>query len=343
MVQISSLHHTGCISFWCRYNKNQSGLYWSPRSEFMKFRNIGLFAAVLLVSLSGLAQMPPNPTHLSSSLPADAPPKPNLQTTGNFAVIQRKFDIFAWQEFVALNWPPGSPGQPGPGTIGKSLTGDNSTVWETYMASSQVFQPGAAPPAPWGTTQPIPSFCPAVPPALPGKVTKILPLIAKGDIQDEFTEPFTVSPLIDVNGKYTRYEIRMNQVEFAKILQGSADSPAPAQPWYVPANQVAPISFPAGVYQTDQIGSVEVKAAWRQISQSQASRYHTAWAYITYAPGSNNLNTKCSGPFLMVLVGLHIISMTASAPQWIWATFEHLDNDPSAPAIGHYSYYNNPK
>ncbi|HTD21992.1 MAG TPA: hypothetical protein VK738_05025 [Terriglobales bacterium] len=35
----------------------------------MKFRNIGLFAAVLLVSLSGLAQMPPNPTRLSSSLP----------------------------------------------------------------------------------------------------------------------------------------------------------------------------------------------------------------------------------------------------------------------------------
>lgn len=309
----------------------------------MKFRNIGLFAAVLLLSLPGVAQMPPNPTHLSSSLPADAPPKPNLQTTGNFAVIQRKFDIFAWQEFVALNWPPGKPGQPGPGTIGKSPSGDNSTVWETYMAASQVFQPGAAPPKPWGTTQPIPSFCPPPPAELKGKIGKVLPLIAKGDIQDEFTEAFTVSPLIDVNGKYTRYEIRMNQVEFNKILQGSSDSPAPAKPWYVPANQVAPISFPAGVYQTDQIGSVEVKAAWRQISQSQASRYHVAWAYITYAPDSNGTNTKCAGPFRMGLVGLHIIHKTASAPQWIWATFEHLDNDPSTPSVGRYSYYNNPK
>jgi hypothetical protein len=124
----------------------------------MKLRNLGLFAAVLIVSLFGLAQMPPNPTTLSSSLPADAPPKPNLSTTGNFAVIQRKFDIFAWQEFVALNWPPGKPGQPGPGTIGKSASGDNSTVWESYMAASQVFQPGAAPPPPWGTTQSIPSY-----------------------------------------------------------------------------------------------------------------------------------------------------------------------------------------
>jgi hypothetical protein len=305
----------------------------------MKSRTIGLCAA-LLMSLSGFAQMPPNPTSLSSSLPADAPPKPNLSTTGNFAVIQRKFDIFAWQEFVALNWPPASAGQPAPGPIGK--TGDNPTVWETYMADSQVFQPGAAAPSPWGTPQPIPSFCPVPPAALKGKIGKVLALVAKGDVQDEFMEAFTMSPLIDVNGKYTRYEIRMNQVEFNKILQGSSDAP-PAKPWYIPANQVAPISFPAGVYQTDQIGSVEVKAAWRQISQSQASRYHTAWAYITYAPGSDHLNSKCAGPFLMGLVGLHIIHKTASAPQWVWATFEHRDNAPSHPFGTHYSYYNNPK
>jgi len=308
----------------------------------MRSRTGRLFAAVILLSLPGLAQMPPNPTSLSSSMPADAPPKPAF-VNFNFAEVQRKFDIFAWQEFVALNWPPGKPGQPGPGTIGKSVTGDNSTVWETYMADSQVFQPGAAPPAPWGTPQKIPSFCPVIPTALKGKVHTILPLIAKGDVQDEFTEAFTNSPLIDVNGRYTRYEIRMNQVEFNKILQGSADSPAPAKPWYIPANQIAPISFPAGVWQTDQIGAMEVKAAWRQISSSQASRYHTAWAYITYAPGANNMNTKCAGPFLMGLVGLHIIHKTASGPQWIWATFEQVDNAPSAPVIGHYSYYNNPK
>lgn len=308
----------------------------------MKFRNIGLFAAVLLASLSGRTQMPPNPTTLSSTLPADAPPKP-VFSFGNLAEVQRKFDIFAWQEFVALNWPPGKPGQPGPGKIGKSPSGDNSTVWESYMASSQVFQPGAAPPAAWGTPQTIPSFCPAAPAALKGKVGKVLPLIAKGDLQDEFMEAFTNSPLIDVNGKYTRYEIRMNKVEFDKILQGSAPPPAPAKPWYIANNQVPPVSFPAGVYGTDQTGSVEVKAAWRQISQSQAGRYHTAWAYITYAPGSNNENTKCAGPFLMGLVGLHIIHKTQSAPQWLWATFEQVDNAPSSAVTGHYSFFNNPK
>ncbi len=28
------------------------------------------------------------------------------------------------------------------------------------------------------------------------------------------------------------------------------------------------------------------------------------------------------------LVGLHIVTRTVSAPQWIWATFEHVDNAP---------------
>src|SRR5579864_4189692 len=309
----------------------------------MKFRSIVLSFAALLLMLPAPAQMPPNPTHLSSSMPADAPPKPAF-TSGNFVEVQRKFDIFAWQEFVALNWPPGKPGEPGPGTIGRTPSGDNNTVWETYMASSQVFQPGAKPPAPWGTPTPIPSFCPAAPAALQGKVSKVLAMVAKGDIQDEFFEAFTLWPLFDVNGTYTRYEKRMNKVEFDKILQGSANPPAPAKPWYIPANQIPPISFPAGAYQTDQIGAIEVKAAWRQISSSQSHRFHTAWAYITYAPDPNtHLNTKCAGPYLMGLVGLHIAHKTVSSPQWVWATFEQVDNAPSAPAVGNYSYYNDPK
>lgn len=308
----------------------------------MKLKNIVLLAAALVLNLASGAQMPPNPTHLSSSMPADAPPKPVFDF-GNINEVQRKFDIFAWQEFVALNWPPGRPGEPGPGIIGNTPSGDNRAVWETYMAASQVFQPGAKPPSPWGTPEPIPSFCPKPPNNLKGQVVKVLPLIAKGDVQDEFTEAFTTSPLFDVNGKYTRYEIHMNRVEFNKILQGSANPPAPAKPWYVSTNQVPPINFPAGVYQTDQIGAVEVKAAWRMISPSQMARFHTAWAYITYAPDpKTHLNTKCGGPYLMGLVGLHIIHKTASGPQWIWATFEQVDNAPSAPAVGNYSYYNNP-
>jgi hypothetical protein len=214
------------------------------------------------------------------------------------------------------------------------------------MSSSQVFQPGAKPPAPWGTPEPIPSFCPAAPAALKGKVRKVMPLVAKADIQDEFQEAFTPYPLFDVNGTYTRYEIRMNRPEYQKILQGTPGTPAIVRPWYIPANQIAPIVFPAGVYNTNQIGAMEFKAAWRQITDADKSRFHSTYAYITYAPDPNtHLNTKCAGPFLMGLVGLHITHKTASAPQWVWATFEHIDNDPDLNSIKSgqkYSYYNNP-
>lgn len=291
-------------------------------------------------------QLPPNPTKLSSAMPADAPPVPKFDG-GNFIDVQRKFDIFAWQEFVAANWPPGQPGQPGPGTIGNFPGGDNPTVWETYMADSQVFQPGAKPPSPWGTPQPIPSFCPAPPPALKAQVRKVFALVAKSDLQDEFLEAFTPYPLFDVNGNYTRYEIRMNQAEFNQILAGTPGTPGIVRPWYNPANQIAPIVFPAGVYNTNQIGAMEFKAAWRPITDAEKPRYHSSYSYVTYAPDpKTGMNTKCAGPYLMGLVGLHIAHKTTSAPQWVWATFEHVDNDPDAQSTGSgkkYSYYNNPK
>ena len=34
------------------------------------------------------------------------------------------------------------------------------------------------------------------------------------------------------------------------------------------------------------------------------------------------------------LVGLHIAHKTASRPEWIWSTFEQVDNDPDLPAAG---------
>src|SRR5258708_39895811 len=41
----------------------------------------------------------------------------------------------------------------------------------------------------------------------------------------------------------------------------------------------------------------------------------------------------------MALVGLHITQKTPSAPQWIWSTFEHLDNVPGPGAQAPYSFF----
>ena len=46
-------------------------------------------------------------------------------------------------------------------------------------------------------------------------------------------------------------------------------------------------------------------------------------------------------PVTLGLVGLHIVHKTDSEPQWIWSTFEHVNNVPAAadPAGAHYNFY----
>jgi hypothetical protein len=38
------------------------------------------------------------------------------------------------------------------------------------------------------------------------------------------------------------------------------------------------------------------------------------------------------------LVGLHIVQKTASRPQWIWSTFEQIDNVPGGASSGPFTY-----
>ena len=76
-------------------------------------------------------------------------------------------------------------------------------------------------------------------------------------------------------------------------------------------------------------GSVVLKAAWLDLegfSPAQKSRYYSRKVMLKDA-GTG----KCSA-VTMGLVGLHIVQKTASRPQWIWSTFEQVDNVPPARA-----------
>jgi hypothetical protein len=64
---------------------------------------------------------------------------------------------------------------------------------------------------------------------------------------------------------------------------------------------------------------------------------------LVYDKGTDTCSART-----MALVGLHIIHKTASQPQWVWATFEHVDNAPDSAAIGEngsvsgdFTFYNN--
>jgi hypothetical protein len=92
-------------------------------------------------------------------------------------------------------------------------------------------------------------------------------------------------------------------------------------------------------------GGLEIKAAWLSVTDPDNAKWkkYKISTALLYDPSTQD----CSHSTI-ALVGLHIIHKTASQPQWIWATFEHVDNAPDTSSIksdgtveGDYTFYNN--
>ena len=113
---------------------------------------------IIIAALAGLAAAPPPasppPIVLSPMIPGDA----NVTaTTVSIDAFQPDFDVYSWNTFIALNWPPGPNGNADPKkTIGQN--GDNDTVWEHYRDVADIFLAGGAKPTWNGPTQ-IPDAC----------------------------------------------------------------------------------------------------------------------------------------------------------------------------------------
>lgn len=115
-------------------------------------------------------------------------------------------------------------------------------------------------------------------------------------------------PLYDKNGKVVYYNTQYTPNECG--LKQGIDS-----------------GFPANV--------TELKLAWRQITPAEAGRYYTIQATIQGSSGSQQV--------LLGLVGFHLVKNTPNHPEFIWASFEHVDNAPdcdgtSAPPAAGWSF-----
>ncbi len=233
------------------------------------------------------------------------------------------FDNFAWRAFLALNWPArsGADGRGEPDR-GRSLGDPGPRVWETFKSRYELFQVGPdgrpiAPSAyasfagrnPCGdgfdnTTKTLASFVPYA----------------------EFNQPgFAVggflNPLVAQNRTYTRYEIRLNRPEYEAIA---------ASGWSEGRN------LPDAAHPADlPIGSIAVKAAWRILTDADTAavraRYYIVRDANVVDVGKSLAAAKivCSKSDI-ALVGMHIMVKTRYRPQWLWSTFEHVDNVPPA-------------
>lgn len=261
---------------------------------------------------------PNYPVPLSPVIPHDA------DTTGvtSLATARRAFDINSWQTFIALNWPTEKDGKPAP----KISTPKLPPLWTTWKDSYAVFLPDGGKPGPWKSPRILPPAYASMANLMaagPGnirmlfKTQKIEPHTQK---IPEVDQAFSGS-LIDWRGNLVHYEILMNEPEFDFIVANELYN---LDGQVVFSNSGKTLTFPSGnnaVKGEKGIGAIELKLAWKTLDPKKdiTTRYLSMPAYVT----------KADGKFEKVdvgLVGMHIGHKTESSPQWIWSTFEQVDN-----------------
>ena len=276
------------------------------------------------------ASAPACDLRLSPEPPADVPVNPLSVWLGpqGGAGADAMFDCFSWRTFVALNWPaePRHRGQPD--TRRSILDGKGGPrVWQTYLPVYSLFQPGDVD---W---QPPPFNDPGVPDAPgcdAGAGRMIVTLGSKArDVVNETGQAFagTFGTLTDRNGELVWYEVLVNEVEYDYITANGLA----ATPKLTPGGPAGfAVDFPWTA--ADPRNSIEVKSAWKRLCTEPGcepvddrGRYFTTEALIYQGPEQG-----CTGPVELGLVGLHVIVKTFWAPQWVWATFEHVSNAPTA-------------
>ena len=271
---------------------------------------------------------------LCSYLPHDVVTKLMPGYSQLAAAQQRPFDNFSWQSFVALNWPADKDGKPLPDSI--TTHPEAPRVWEFYKTPFEVFDSGRI--HPLGQNE-------------PAKGRRIFRMMSTRSNLDELAKlpvdsflEATGQPLIDRNLNFVLYDIVLNEVESEYIKNNGLQTKAGQQKFKDMGKKV---SFPLGFYKDPMkltggsVGAIEIKTSWRMLDpkKDDLKKYYTVDGDIyidakyTVAGKALHIHSK------MGLVGMHIIQRTTGPyttkggtfPQdWIWSTFEHVENAPLA-------------
>ena len=263
---------------------------------------------------------------LNSGLPCQESVDPDLDPNKtHLENIQRGFDFYSWLTFIALNSPADGSG------IEKSAP-NTKTKWEDMSNFRQlldVMLPGGKAPK-WGDEKIIPAGC---------RSQYKSGMMVIEMIDETFNQPFKTGPLIDQRGNYALFDILMNKQTFDYIEQHGLYS-KPVQ--MSEDRSKLKIDFPAGesreIMQNlvpplagegkDDPGSIILKVSWKILdSKDNKGKFHTVDALVSMQPHDPQSEPPCLRKTLG-LVGFHVMHKTKSRPQWIWTSFEHVDNVP---------------
>jgi hypothetical protein len=242
----------------------------------------------------------------------------------NLPMAQRLFDIFAWRAFAALNSPALPNGQP---DLSRSLgdVGSGPLVWEFWQQPSNIFLPDRAVPkwanSPDHTMDHYKAGWRQTPSVNEGK------------------QAFS-GPLVDQQGHWVHYVSLVNRREFDYFVENGLYF-LEGQEAFSENHQVR---FPVNT-DTDY-GAIEIKLAWKRLSDAEIASHRFLvrdMPVVSYRPScstppdavipahksgnaADNENSRRTPTQTLGLIGMHIAMRTRSSPQWIWATFEQIDN-----------------
>jgi hypothetical protein len=262
--------------------------------------------AVVATCLTVLAMVPaawgqaPTPVINKPQVPAD------VSIPGGFAGNPIAFfDDYSWRAFIAVIWPAWKDHRGKPDT-NQTADGTGPRVFETYKSLAEVFHPDGSMPTAWDQFDP-PQYNPCGVAESWGDMT--LGSFSKFSNLGEAGFGTLVGPLLAQNTTYVRYLTSFNETEFNQIRN---------QKWYLRGSLPTP---PGSI--TFENGALDVKSAWIDMTNiPHPERYYTRMASVL-----DPVSGQCAS-LKVGLVGLHIVQKTPSRPQWIWTTFEHVDNVP---------------
>lgn len=257
---------------------------------------------------------------------------------------------FAWDSFIALNWPHAPGGKPGqPDASGRLAPIDHAAVspgpvvWQSYPTPGKVFGQ--------------PSGCASAPPADGVPVIDHLAAGYTRHLADGINQPYThanhpTGPLADLNGNFLRVQVTMspsfaryvhffkyqdpevqrNAVKaFLAYVESHPNAPPPLKPGEDPVYfEPLPTGTEFYLREDGNLGSynvrglTEVKAAWKVLEPhgdfpDVVSRFYRRKIRFCLPDGT------LSEPTLVGLVGLHVHRVTPSCGH-LASTFEHVDN-----------------
>ncbi|MDN3523572.1 hypothetical protein [Halomonas ramblicola] len=278
---------------------------------------------------------------------------------------QTTVNCFAWQTFVALQWPvdsrwpqdPDRAGEPdrqfqaaGWGVPVDPRSDDSRPrVWETFKPAQAIFLPGGETPSAWGVLPDPSAACRGGAATasgrrldshakLPGAAT--LARLDAAVLNPDETDEVVGGWLTDQAGELVWYERLVSRAEFAYIVDDDNRLYRSARQAAVANNTDGQhpqgLSLPAGQAPGDEVqpwqqrGAMEIKAAWRNLDDHPElwPRYRVAQAWLT-DPETGECEQAVMG-----LVGFHFILKSEHFPNFLWATFEHIDNVPT-PGAGY--------